>query len=202
MNKSSVLSVKKTPGRGLEVRLQHAFRAADEKTLHALAAYIQDGDPDSGVCLDAFLKENQGLFHLLVRKSSPRALEYKGRHHNLAHLLAEVARVHGLCVEGIRIGWASVTKSSVKRSSIRLGSWSAVFRIVRVHPVLDSPAVPDFFVEYVIYHEVLHSLCPVRCREGRTRRIHTESFRKMERQFYRCLEAVEFERSFVRSFLG
>src|SRR5438093_5498241 len=33
-------------------------------------------------------------------------------------------------------------------------------RVIRIHPLLDQRFVPQWFLEYVIYHEMLHSVVP------------------------------------------
>lgn len=56
-------------------------------------------------------------------------------------------------------------------------------RIIRIHPLLDQRFVPPWFLEYVIYHEMLHSVVPdVPLPSGR-RRVHTEEFVRRERKF-------------------
>ena len=46
------------------------------------------------------------------------------------------------------------------RRSIKLGSYSATERLIRVHPALDRPWVPRYFVSYIVYHEMLHHVIP------------------------------------------
>jgi hypothetical protein len=47
---------------------------------------------------------------------------------------------------------------------------------------LDSNDVPDYVVEYVLYHEMLHIKHPARLINGRRHR-HTSAFRFDERKF-------------------
>lgn len=53
----------------------------------------------------------------------------------------------------IRWGQQIVRK---RRRSIRLGSYDHRNSEVRIHPSLDSPMVPRFFIQSIIYHEYLH----------------------------------------------
>lgn len=69
-------------------------------------------------------------------------------------------------------------------------------RIIRIHPLLDARFVPRWFLEYVIYHEMLHSVVPDKYDRKRRRRIvHTEEFNLRERAFpsYRRAKAWEEE---------
>src|SRR5260370_16884929 len=49
-------------------------------------------------------------------------------------------------------------------------------RIIRIHPLLDAPFVPTWFLEYVIYHEMLHAIVPEEEDATGRRRIHTDEF--------------------------
>jgi len=64
---------------------------------------------------------------------------------------------------------------------------------VVVSRTLDSPSVPRFVVEFVVYHELLHrKLGSVW--SGSRARFHTSEFRREERRFARCDEAEEWLR--------
>ena len=71
----------------------------------------------------------------------------------------------------LRAAWGRRTRGP--RDSIRLGSYSATERLVRVHPALDAPWVPAGFVLMVLAHEALHHVL------GCTG--HPERFRAAER---------------------
>jgi predicted metal-dependent hydrolase len=86
------------------------------------------------------------------------------------------------------------------RRSIKLGSYCARDRLIRVHPRLDDPSVPRFFVEYVVYHEMLHHVLPPDVRGGR-RQLHDARFKRMERAFPRYDDAIAWESQNVRQLL-
>jgi len=86
-----------------------------------------------------------------------------------------------------------------RRSSfhILLGTYNAVDHLVRIHPRLDAVDVPAYFVEFVIYHEMLHKAEPPRLLPSGRRDVHTRRFRHYERAFLRFREAKEFERQLL-----
>ena len=59
---------------------------------------------------------------------------------------------------------------------------------MRVHPLLDDDRVPRFFVEYIVFHELLHAVVPAEKSGGR-RYDHSVTYRKLERSFPRYDEA-------------
>jgi hypothetical protein len=69
-----------------------------------------------------------------------------------------------------------------------------VLSLIRIHPVLDRPDVPRYFVESVVYHEMLHHhLGGVPDRAGRTV-YHTRAFREAEARFPGYGEALAWEK--------
>ena len=53
---------------------------------------------------------------------------------------------------------------------------------VRIHPTLDRPEVPEFYVAAVVFHEMLHQAVPVHEAGGR-RVVHGREFRARERAY-------------------
>ncbi len=75
-----------------------------------------------------------------------------------------------------------------RRSTLKLGSWSPHDRLVRIHPVLDHPSVPELVIASVVHHELLHAELEPVIAEGR-RWVHTPEFRRREREFEHHAEA-------------
>jgi hypothetical protein len=69
-----------------------------------------------------------------------------------------------------------------------------VLALIRIHPVLDRPGVPRYFLESVVHHEMLHhKMGGVPDRAGRTV-YHTRAFREAEARFPRHREALAWEK--------
>ena len=74
-------------------------------------------------------------------------------------------------------------------------------RIIRIHPRLDAPFVPIWFLEYVVYHEMLHSVVPDEFSSQGRRKVHTEEFYLRERQFLHYRRARRWEDENLARFL-
>ena len=74
-------------------------------------------------------------------------------------------------------------------------------RIIRIHPLLDAPFVPTWFLEYVIYHEMLHAIVPEEIDETGRRRIHTSEFYRREQKFHCYQRARRWEDENLDRFL-
>jgi hypothetical protein len=68
------------------------------------------------------------------------------------------------------------------RSRTRLGTYDGTFNTISINRKLDSDGVPRYVLDYIMFHEVLHIICPVRIVNGR-RVVHSREFRKAERKF-------------------
>jgi hypothetical protein len=80
-----------------------------------------------------------------------------------------------------------------------LGHHDHVHGAIVISRTLDHPAIPQFVVEYVLYHEMLHVQHPPRVASGRTV-YHGRAFREEERRFERFDEALKWmEKLAVRS---
>lgn len=71
---------------------------------------------------------------------------------------------------------------SQRRTKSILGHHDQVYESITISKTLDSKEVPEFFVEYILYHEMLHIKHPPRLIKGR-RYQHTSAFRLDERRF-------------------
>src|ERR687883_475478 len=71
---------------------------------------------------------------------------------------------------------------SQRRTRTILGHHDGVHDTIVISKTLDSPEVPEWFVEYILYHEMLHIKHPARLINGR-RYYHTSAFRLDERRF-------------------
>jgi len=75
-----------------------------------------------------------------------------------------------------RLGW------SPKNSRRILGHYDSSHGTIIVTRKLDSPPVPRYLAEHVVYHEMLHIRFPAE-RRGQRRVVHSQEFRKAEKKF-------------------
>ena len=101
----------------------------------------------------------------------------QGRAYDLDRMFARLNRQYF----GARIAKPIITWSQRKTRRI-LGHHDRVYHTITISKTLDSPDVPEWFVEYILYHEMLHIKHPARLMNGR-RYYHTGAFRIEERRF-------------------
>jgi hypothetical protein len=69
------------------------------------------------------------------------------------------------------------------RSRVTFGLYHDPLRLIKIHRLLDSPSFPEYVVSYVIYHEMVHHVCPGYIDEKGMNRIHSRKFKMEERKF-------------------
>ncbi len=136
----------------------------------------------------------------VARRAPAPSLIPRGAHHDLAALALELAQreFDGSFAERSlpALGWGRAGPSRSRRS-LRLGSFDPLRYAVRVHPVLDSPQTPHFFVRYILFHELLHAVLDGPPQEGARRRTHGPEFRSRERQYVDYERARDWEREHI-----
>ncbi len=103
--------------------------------------------------------------------------EARGRHFDLAEILEDLKRrffPNGF--PPLRVGWTP------RRSRTILGHYDSAHRSISISRWLDSPGVPRYLVEYLVFHEMLHAVFPVE-RNGHRRVVHSRRFRLAEKKF-------------------
>ncbi|HEX4951214.1 MAG TPA: SprT-like domain-containing protein [Blastocatellia bacterium] len=80
---------------------------------------------------------------------------------------------------------------SARRTKRILGHHDALHNTIVISRSLDMKSVPEYVVEYVMYHEMLHIKHPARIVNGR-RIFHPSAFRAEEKQYARYQEALKW----------
>lgn len=197
----------------IHVRLHQMFAESDEITLHAIACFLNDGHGAASSVLRHYVERHRGQIRPLAEREVLRPVPRtgaadvvfcSGKHHDL-HALFERLNQHYFGGEvQARIRWARMSRGlgrRRRRHSIKLGSYCGRDLLIRVHPVLDAAWVPSFFVEYIVYHEMLHHVIPMPVENGR-RRLHGPDFRARERQFHAYDAAIAWERANIERLLS
>jgi predicted metal-dependent hydrolase len=110
-------------------------------------------------------------------------LEHEGRYFDLREIFDSLnARFFRGRLRSYKVVWGRRRKRRPKELFI-FGTIQEEDRIIRINPRLDQPFVPLWFLKYVLYHEMLHSVVPNEIGPGGRRRVHTEEFYRREREY-------------------
>ena len=181
---------------GLQVRLHRMFSTAPGPIRDDLARWLRVGRRAQKACerLDQWIELSLAALPKKTRR--PPTPKPAGLAHDLSVLSEPLwDGVFGEdFLEGPRptLTWGQ-RRASSSRHSLRLGSYDPELNSVRIHPVLDQDGVPEWFVRYVLMHEILHAALPPRQGSGRRWIHHGPEFQARERAYGDYGRALEWE---------
>lgn len=196
-NTSTMVSFRRQEGL-LLLRVHRIFLDASPEVIGALAHYAA-GRRSASKAIDAFVRENLASIQRARKERHRIGLQAKGIFHDLEELFDELNEVHFGSAIDARIGWGKGGPRR-RRRSIRMGVYLQDSKVIRIHPALDRPEVPRFFVRFVVFHEMLHQAYPARVICGR-RITHTPEFRAAERAYPDYERATDWERENIQLLL-
>lgn len=195
-NRRNLFSWRRATGH-VALRLHHMFLSAADEQKRALAAYLS-GSRGELRTIRSFMRDNMHHVRPVAEVGTEQA---RGQHHDLRALFDTLNRRYfeGRC--DASIAWGKLPpRRRRRRSSMRLGSYTLGDAAIRIHPLLDDPRVPAFFVASVVHHEMLHHMVPATTVGGRLMH-HNREFRTREREFEHYALAVRWENEHIAELL-
>jgi hypothetical protein len=190
-NSWTMVSFRRAAGM-LHLRIHHLFLDAPDEVTEAIADFAarpgRRGRRAAGRQIDAWIRERRNR----IAPTRADGLDPRGRAHDLQAVFDRLNAAHFDGRVQARVGWGRSTRSR-RRRSIKMGVYLHDARAIRIHPALDRTEVPEYFVEAVVFHEMLHQVVPIEEVGGR-RVVHGREFRRRELAFPGQARAKAWER--------
>lgn len=186
-NNYSIVSVRRRQ-EGYQLRVHRMFLDASQRIMRALARYVVHNDRRASRLIGEYIDANQHIIKSQPRRPRRATIRTEGRFHDLQSIFDRLNRERFGGKLDARITWGPAVHRGRRRRSIKMGSYAVEDRLIRIHPALDQSVVPEYFVAWIVYHEMLHGKHEVRRECGR-RRFHTPEFIREERSF------IDYERA-------
>lgn len=190
-NHSTMLSVRWEPDQ-TRVSLHRIFLSAPTDVVEALAYYLKRKDRQLAPSVKAYIaqcRQKLDYSHAI----NPSALEQEGYFHDLQELYDDVNQEYFGGKIKLLITWFGEPVCRNK-SRVSFGLYHDTLRLIKINRILDKRTVPRYFISYVIFHEMLHHICPPYVDEDGTNRIHNEEFKRREMQFKEYHQALKWIR--------
>jgi len=179
---------------GLRVRMNRVFGRAPVVVRTAVADWLRSGRS----ARSATVELDRWIATIVPKLGPPRTprLVTHGSQHDLAEIAGELLadEFRALPIErrpsGITWGRRGARRA---RRSLQLGSFDPETCVIRVHPVLDQPAVPRSFVRYVVFHELLHAELNEPCQGEKRALHHGPEFRRREAGYAGTARALAWQ---------
>lgn len=145
-------------------------------------------------------KTKRKLAHSRLPMQGQLNLRHEGKYFDLRSIFDRLnQRYFRGRLRGYKVIWGRRQKHRPK-DYFTFGTIQEEDRVIRINPLLDQPFVPLWFLQYILYHEMLHSVVPEKIVSGR-RRIHTNEFNRRERRFRSYRRARRWEEENLARFL-
>lgn len=196
-------TVREREGR-VRFRLSDRLQGAPDQVLEGVVAILlcrflglPDARADAAAvrAYRAFLHEERQAApgEAPARRRGRKHIDPVGAHRSLLESYLRVTLDMGLTLPRVpTLSWSKTV------SRHRFGHWDADHNAVVISQVLDDPDVPEFVLDYVVYHELLHIVHPAKMGSGTKRIVHSAAFKRDERRFPRWKEGDEWIRKLAR----
>ena len=189
-NRSVLLSFCRKRG-AVQLRLHRMFLHAPMDVVRAVARGLRRRNRKGDTGVRRFMNEN--LFRV---RHAPREIPQVTTRGQVYDLLEVYDRLNARFFAGslrVPVTWGRGS-GRARRGGLTFGSYDPVLGLIRIHPVLDRSFVTLYFLESVLYHEMLHHhLGGVPDRSGRTV-YHSRAFREAEALYTRHTDALAWEK--------
>jgi len=187
-NSTSMLSIRKS-GNIFKMRLHRIFLSAGKEVLNEMAEFIKDTKTRTPH-IRKFINQNTHL--LKIKPLRAVNIKTRGRCYDLLSIynMLNAEYFRGNISASITWGNGGPKHRARKRT---LGSYNAQNNMIRINPLLDNNKVPKYFLEFVVYHEMLHADIGV-AGTGARRSVHSREFKKRETHFKQYYRAAEWEK--------
>jgi hypothetical protein len=180
-NRSTMLSVKWEPDCA-KVSLHRMFLQAPQNIMQALGCYLNGEHKKLAPSIKAYIEDNlQKLDY--SHELDLSKLQVKGTVHDLEEIYAQLNREYFNNSLELHITWFGQSKRKHQPSRITFGLFHDPLKLIKINRMLDDKHFPHYFVAFVIYHEMLHYVCPSYVDEKGQKHIHSKAFKEREKQF-------------------
>ncbi len=124
------------------------------------------------------------------------AAERRTAHHDIGEYARYLNETYLGGRSTARIVWGR--RSPPSRRSIRFACYDPARNMVIMNRKLDNAAIPAYFVEYILFHELLHEVLGIGERKDGRRDIHGSLFKLMESTFPDYEKAIRFEKELCK----
>jgi predicted metal-dependent hydrolase len=189
-NSTSMLSIRKKDG-FLAVRMHRMFLTAGEGIIKEIAGFIKKRRGQTPL-IRQFIRDNRTALKTKERKVRPPSLCEQGDIYHLREIFDAINREYFEGSVSAAIGWGKGNSRRAVRKRT-LGTYCSTTNTIRINPVLDRRNVPNYFIRFVVYHEMLHSVVKEERKNGR-RAMHTPEFRKKEKLYKDYEKSIGWEK--------
>lgn len=196
-NRRRMVSARRMAGGAVAVRLQRIFLDSGTDVLDDIADLIT-GRKTARAALRRFIDERfRDVPDLPRPRRAPKPERSDSAHHDIGGYAEKLntAYLGGRSTALVLWGRRSTKRS---RRSIRFACYDPARNMIIMNRKLDAPDVPGYFVEYILFHEMLHEVLGIGSRADGRRDIHGSLFKLMESTYPDFDKARRYEKELCK----
>lgn len=179
-NRSTMVSVRWQPD-CTKVSLHKMFLRAPENIMDHLACYLKREKKVISLEVKEFIERNLKKLDYSWQ-INPEKLEVQGNVYNLNKIYNRLNRDYFDNKVNLYITWFGRPRP-LNRTRVTFGLYQDQLKLIKINRLMDTPTFPPYVVAYVVYHEMLHHVCPSYYDEYGKHHIHTEEFKMREQEY-------------------
>ena len=179
-NRSTMLSVRWEPD-CTKVSLHKMFLRAPQSVVDHLAGYLKREKKSISPQVREFIESNLKKLDYSWQLDLDK-LEAEGDVYHLGSIYKKLNRDYFEGKLDLNITWFATPKRK-NPSRITFGLYCDQLRLIKINRMMDHPIFPDYVISYVVYHEMLHHVCPSYYDVNGRHCVHSKEFKAQERKF-------------------
>jgi len=180
----------------ISISLHRLFLKAPTDVLNALVSYIISRKKEDFSLVKQFVYSIQESLDFSNQVTQEK-LNYKGRHFDLQDLYRQVNEKYFNNEMGLNIAWFKPTYKKFRH--ITFGSYDRQYKLIRINKLLDHESVASQYMEYLIFHEILHEVYPSKVLKSGRCQMHGKEFKEHEKRFPDFAQMKKFEKYFMKN---
>jgi len=181
-NHSTMLSVKwGEPDDCIKVSLHRMFLSAPSNVMQALACHIHNEEKSIAPTIKAFIEDKIKTLDYSKRIDFCN-LQQKGNIYNLKTIYDDLNNEYFDRNLKLNITWFG-DPNRRNKSQISFGLYYDPLKLIKINRILDSLQFPEYLVSFIVYHEMLHHICPPYVDVKGVNRVHNKEFKARELEF-------------------
>jgi len=187
-NRSTMLRVLSRKRKSARVSIHRIFLEAPDEVISAVAHHVRGTRRNQDHLIRGYIQTSLPRLHYPVGETVT-----KGQHYDLQMIYDHINAAYFQNTLNLKITWYG-SAAKKPRTRITYGQYLDHQKLVKIHRLLDDPFFPPYFVEFIVYHEMLHAIVPGYLDEAGYFRTHGAEFKEREQAFAHYKRAIAWEK--------
>jgi hypothetical protein len=180
----------------ISLSLHHFFLKAPDDVLEALVKYVVNKNKTDFSLVKQFIYSNQIKLNFSDQFDKSKLIT-TGNYFNLEDELNKVNQKYFNSRYDFLITWFKPSYKTFRH--ITFGSYDRIYKLIKINKLLDHKNVNREYMQYLIFHEILHEVFPSKILKSGRCQMHGKAFKDYEKTFPNFNQMKEFETYFMQN---